>query len=136
MNKKRWKLIPVHQHSSIVMLLCLFIMGNYVVAQQVPITNTPTEEAISKVVSVYGIEADDYLINSKKVQSVTFKAKKYPRQRVGWNVPDIFYYVGGPIFFILLIRVIAHFITFFEEERKDELKKSLREELVKESDHS
>lgn len=122
-------------HQVVITTLFFSIMGHIGIAQEVPAKPTQAEEPASKVVSVYGIEADDYLTHSKKVETVTFKAKKYPRQRVGWHVPDIFYYVGGPIFFLLLIRVIAHFITSLEEERKEELKKSLREELVKESDN-
>ena len=106
-------------------------MGHIGIAQEVSATNTQAKEPASKVVSVYGIEADDYLTHSKKVETVTFKAKKYPRQRVGWNVPDIFYYVGGPIFFLLLIRVIAHFITSLEEERKEELKKAYGKSWLK-----
>lgn len=122
-------------HQVMITMLFFSIMGHIGIAQEVPAKPTEAEKPASKVVSVYGIEADDYLTHSKKVETVTFKAKKYPRQRVGWNVPDVFYYVGGPIFFLLLIRVIAHFITSLEEERKEELKKSLREELVKESDN-
>ena len=122
-------------HQVVITTLFFSIMGHFGIAQEVPTKPTQVEEPASKVVAVYGIDVDDYLADSKKIESHTFKTKKYPRQRVGWNLPEVFYYLGGPIFFILLIRVIAHFITVLEEERKEELKKSLREELVKESDN-
>ena len=134
MKKIRWNRVTMYQQV-VITILFFSVMGHVGVAQQTSKTNTQAEKPASKVVSVYGIEADDYLTRSKKVESVTFKAKKYARQRAGWSVPDVFYYVGGPIFFILLIRVIAYFITSLEEEHKEELKKSLREELVKESDN-
>ena len=125
--------VRLHQ---LLFLISVMLFGNFPAAIAQSSADAPISEASSnaKVVSVYGIEADDYLSAEKPAKAVTLKPKKYARYRVRWHIPDVFYYVGGPIFFILLIRIIAYFIAFFEEERREELKEGLREELEKESD--
>ena len=43
-------------------------------------------------------------------------------KRVKFELPDLFYFIGAPIFLIILLRVIAVYIKLFEEEREREIR--------------
>lgn len=71
---------------------------------------------------MYGIETDDYLPSQEKDISSTIRMNSYKSKRNNFNLPEAFYYIGAPVFLLILLRVIAIFIKIFEDERKDHLK--------------
>ena len=75
-----------------------------------------------KVTAVYGLSADDYLPSRE-----TARRHLRPRIRSGTShpsldLPDAFYFIGGPIFIILFLRVLVIFLNGFEEKRREELR--------------
>lgn len=76
----------------------------------------------AKVTAVYGVTADDYLPEKEHAAySDLKKPKKYRgTTRPIFDLPDVFYFVGGPIFLLILLRVLVIFIAGFEEKKKDE----------------
>jgi hypothetical protein len=79
---------------------------------------TPVVEP--KVTSVYGISADDYLLPSidakKQLRPNVRSASSHP----SFDLPDAFYFIGGPIFLLLFLRVLVIFLNGFEEKRREE----------------
>ena len=102
------------------MLICLSSKGSLA-------TNMTSDSSSSQSVAVYGLDSADYLTSLETVQSNKNSKKKYARHRVSFHLPDSFYFIGAPIFLIILLRIIAIFIRLFEEERKEEIK----EEAIK-----
>ena len=86
-------------------------------------SDTPSSESVA----VYGLDSADYLTSLNTVQTTQQSKKKYTRQRALFRLPDSFYFIGAPVFLIILLRIIAIFIRLFEEERKEEIK----EETIK-----
>ena len=80
----------------------------------------------SQTVAVYGLESADYLTSLETVQSTKESKKKYARGRVSFTLPDSFYFIGAPIFLIILLRIIAIFIRLFEDERTEEIKEEAK----------
>lgn len=81
-----------------------------------------SEGESTKVTAVYGVTADDYLPKKEQASySDLKKAKKYRgASRPIFDLPDAFYFIGGPIFLLILLRVLVIFIAGFEEKKKDE----------------
>ena len=84
-------------------------------------------EAEPKVTAVYGVSADDYLPTTDSARKHLRPNVRAPGSRPSLDLPDAFYFVGGPIFFILFLRVIVIFLNGFEETRKEELRTVARE---------
>ncbi|MEN7972554.1 MAG: hypothetical protein ABFR47_01835 [Verrucomicrobiota bacterium] len=81
--------------------------------QPAKVPSEPREEA--KVTAVYGLSSDDYLSAAKP-------ARKQPKvrgrvSRPSLDLPDAFYYVGGPIFLLLFLRIVVIFLRTYEEKR-------------------
>ena len=79
-------------------------------------------EPRAEVTAVYGVTADDYLTPQEQP---SYEELKKARKRRGssrpiFDLPDVFYFIGGPIFLLILLRVLVIFIAGFEEKRKDE----------------
>lgn len=78
----------------------------------------------SRVTAVYGISADDYL--PAKTKAVLRKELRPDvrgaRSRPAFDLPDAFYFIGGPIFLLLFLRVLVIFLNGFEEKRREELR--------------
>ena len=102
------------------MLICLSSQGSLA-------TNKTSFTPSSQNVAVYGLDSADYLTSVETVKTTQQSKKKYSRRRAFFQLPDSFYFIGAPVFLIILLRIIAIFIRLFEEERKDEIK----EEAVK-----
>ena len=83
-------------------------------------TPSPTKEP--RVTAVYGVTADDYLPRTettrRPVRPVERKAASHP----SFDLPDAFYFIGGPVFILLFLRVLVTFLNEFEEKRKEELR--------------
>lgn len=95
------------------MLLAPAIVG----AQQKAVEGESTQ-----VTAVYGVTADDYLPAKKQASYDDLKKPKKYRgaSRPIFDLPDAFYFIGGPIFLLILLRVLVIFIAGFEEKKKDE----------------
>ena len=102
------------------LLMCLSSKGSLA-------TNMTSVSPSSQSVAVYGLDSADYLKSLEMVQSTKMSKKKYTRHRAAFQLPDSFYFIGAPIFLIILLRIIAIFIRLFEDERKEEIK----EEAIK-----
>ena len=102
------------------LLICLSSQGSLA-------TNITSVPPSSETVAVYGLDSADYLTSIETVKTTQQLKKKYSRRRAFFQLPDSFYFIGAPVFLIILLRIIAIFIRLFEEKRKDEIK----EEAVK-----
>ncbi|MEE9369527.1 MAG: hypothetical protein V3V05_11795 [Pontiella sp.] len=107
-------------------LLCMPLTG---FAQQedagiAPMLSTePIKEAPrAKVTAVYGVTADDYLPSTDSVRQHLRPNVRRAASHPSFDLPDAFYYIGGPIFLIILLRVLVIFLNGFEEKRKEELR--------------
>ena len=82
-------------------------------------------QAPPKVTSVYGITADDYLPSVKELARKHLRPQMdFESSRPRFDLPDAFYYIGGPIFLILFLQVIVIFLNIFDEMRKEEQRKA------------
>ena len=80
---------------------------------------TPGEQEKSAVTAVYGVTADDYLPEHTVADYVQPKTRR-AASRPSFDLPDAFYFIGGPIFLLILLRVLVIFLNGFEEKRKEE----------------
>ena len=101
--------------ASFLMLICFASQGSLA-------TNMTSDAPSYESVAVYGLDSADYLTSLNTVQKTQQSKKKYIRRRAFFQLPDSFYFIGAPIFLIILLRIIAIFIRLFEEERKEEIK--------------
>ena len=85
-------------------------------------TNMTSISSSSETVAVYGLQSADYLKSLETVHSTKEFKKKYARRRALFQLPDSFYFIGAPVFLIILLRIIAIFIRLFEDERTEEIK--------------
>ena len=83
--------------------------------------------AKSKVTAVYGISADDYLPTTESARKHLRPKVRSRKSRPSLDLPDAFYFIGGPIFLFLFLRVLVIFLNGFEEKRKEELRTVSRE---------
>ncbi len=88
-----------------------------------PVAGAKTEQA--KVTAVYGISADDYLPSTdalkKQARSNVRSAASHP----AFDLPPAFYFIGGPIFILLFLRVLVLFLNGFEEKRREEQRQAV-----------
>jgi len=80
------------------------------------------ETAKPAVTAVYGVTADDYLPQNKYEEARRHLRPNLRRasSRPAFDLPDGFFFIGGPIFLLILLRVLVIFINGFEEKRKEE----------------
>jgi len=77
-----------------------------------------------EVISVYGISADDYL---PSIETLKKQARPKVRSSVShpsFDLPDAFYFIGGPVFILIFLRVLVIFLNGFEEKRREEQRKA------------
>lgn len=104
--------------------LAVFILGITVsiCAQEggaLSIDAQPVEKE-SAVTAVYGVTADDYLPAPESRAENKLNPKVRGGGRQSFDLPDAFYFIGGPIFILILLRVLVIFLNGFEEKRKEE----------------
>ena len=80
---------------------------------------SPTEPD-PKVTSVYGISSDDYLPSVETARKTLRPQIRRSTSRPSFDLPDAFYFIGGPIFLILFLRILIIFLNGFEEKRIEE----------------
>ena len=73
-----------------------------------------------KVTAVYGVSADDYLPSVAAAKKILRPAVRSTSSRPSFDLPDAFYFIGGPIFLLLFLRVLVIFLNGFEEKRREE----------------
>ncbi|MDF7825280.1 hypothetical protein P4B35_14745 [Pontiellaceae bacterium B12227] len=79
------------------------------------------QQAPKKVTAVYGVTADDYLPEDEfSAQDYLKPQTRRAPSRPGFDLPDAFYFIGGPVFLLILLRVLVIFLNGFEEKRKEE----------------
>jgi len=91
------------------------------------IEGTPVEQNEPKVTAVYGVSADDYLPAKTVARKHLRPEVQSSKRRPDFNLPEVFYFVGGPVFIFLFLRVLVIFLNGFEEKRKEELRTVARE---------
>lgn len=94
---------------------------------EVPVAAEPANET-PKVTAVYGAGSEDYL----PLQDARRQFRPDIRRsssRASFNLPDAFYYIGAPVFLIMLMRVLVIFINGFEEQRREELNVAASEHM-------
>jgi len=82
-------------------------------------TKTTTEEP--RVTAVYGVSADDYLPSVELAQRRVRPKVRAPASRPSLDLPDAFYFIGGPVFLLLFLRVLVIFLNGFDEKRKEDM---------------
>jgi len=75
-----------------------------------------------KVTAVYGVSADDYLPRVESARNRLRPKVRTHASRPSFDLPDAFYFIGGPIFLLLFLRILVIFLNGFEEKRKEELR--------------
>jgi hypothetical protein len=91
------------------------------------IEGTPIQKDEPKVTAVYGMSADDYLPATTVARKHLRPKVQTNRSRPAFNLPEAFYYIGGPVFIFLFLRVLVIFLNGFEEKRREELRTVARE---------
>lgn len=114
-------------------VVCLALLPLEGMAQRTNVTamlsTEPAKAPVSKVTAVYGISADDYL---PTVESAKRQLRPQVRKHAShptFDLPDAFYFIGGPIFLLLFLRVLVIFLNGFEEKRKEEQRAVAREAM-------
>jgi hypothetical protein len=81
-----------------------------------------------KVTAVYGLSADDAPLSldtlKKRARPNIRSAASHP----SFDLPDAFYFIGGPIFILLFLRVLVIFLNEFEEKSREEQRKAKLED--------
>lgn len=79
------------------------------------------QEQTKKVTAVYGVTADDYLPTPEYSADEYLRPKtRRAASRPSFDLPDAFYFIAGPVFLLILLRVLVIFLNGFEEKRKEE----------------
>ena len=90
-------------------------------------TETTTEEP--RVTAVYGISADDYLPTAESARNQLRPKIRRSASRPAFDLPDAFYFIGGPIFILLFLSILIIFLNGFEERRRAEMRAAARETM-------
>jgi hypothetical protein len=111
------------------LVLMILILPGVVLAQQeedgiepMLSTSVEEEEKSPKVTVVYGVTADDYLPAKEVARRHLRPNVRKAATRPNFDLPDAFYFIGGPVFLLILLRVLVIFINGFEEKRKEEMR--------------
>jgi hypothetical protein len=81
---------------------------------------SPVSASKPKVTSVYGISADDYLPSVEMARKTLRPNVRRTTSKPSFDLPDAFYFIGGPVFLLLFLRVLVIFLNGFEEKRREE----------------
>ncbi len=81
-----------------------------------------TANADAQVTRVYGASSVN-LLPARDIETARRHLRpniRAPRSRPAFDLPDAFYFIGGPIFLLLFLRVLVIFLNGFEEKRREE----------------
>ena len=113
----------------VLLLAGLFAMvahGNEPATNSVdPMLDTTTQEKVARVTAVYGVTSDDYLPeiagNEMRSSSGRHKSRAY-NYYASAPLPRAVYFLGGPVFLLVLFYLIVKFIEGFERKREEEMR--------------
>jgi len=83
----------------------------------------------TRVTAVYGLGAEDYLPMKESARRQLRPHLRESGSRVAFDLPDAFYFIGGPVFLLIFLRVLVIFLNGFEEARKEEMRLAASEHL-------
>ena len=109
----------------LILTILLVIVSSPARAQKAevePMLSTEPEQPAepAKVTAVYGVTAEDYLPSVETARKHLRPNVRTPASRPSFDLPDAFYFIGGPVFLMLLLRVLVIFLNGFEEKRREE----------------
>lgn len=94
------------------------------------VVSTPVkEEKPARVTSVYGVTADDYLPTMETARQELRPSVRRSSSRPSFDLPDSFYFIGGPVFLLIFLRVLVLFLNGFEEAREDERREAANQKI-------
>lgn len=73
----------------------------------------------AKMTVVYGVNTEDYLPLKEVARRHLRPGLRSSISHPTFNLPDAFYYIGGPVFLLIFLRVLVIFLNGFEEKRKE-----------------
>ena len=88
-----------------------------------PVEGAKTEQP--KVTSVYGVSTDDYLPSIDALKKQARPNVRSTASHPAFDLPSAFYFIGGPIFILLFLRVLVIFLNEFEEKRREEQRQAV-----------
>jgi len=94
--------------------------------------NKAQQENATKVTAVYGVGSDDYLPMKEEARRHLRPNVRESRSHPSFDLPDAFYFIGGPVFLLLLLRVLWMFLNEFDETRRAEQNLAASERLAEE----
>ena len=112
-------------------IMCFVLLLNCLADIQNDAQNT-IETSAQDIIEVYKSNPN-FLPSGDKIKETEIVSKiNNHKQRVSFNLPDAFYFIGAPIFLFILLRLVATFIQLFEDERNKDLKKqSFNDDKIK-----
>ena len=84
---------------------------------------------IQSVTAVYGVNADDYLPVKEQARRQLRPKMREKTSRASFDLPDAFYFIGGPVFILIFLRVLVIFLNGFEETRRQEMRMAASDHL-------
>lgn len=87
----------------------------------------PAEDAQSQVTAVYGVSGEDFIPAREMAKKSLRPNVRTPSSRPSFDLPDAFYFIGGPIFLLIFLRVLVIFLNGFEEKRREEMRSAANE---------
>jgi hypothetical protein len=118
--------MKILRHIFVILLVCIPLQGVAEDSDGPALLDVgiPEDQAAegSRVTAVYGISADDYLPVKQVARKSLRPRVRRPRSRPAFDLPDAFYFIGGPIFLLLFLRVLVIFLNGFEEKRREEMR--------------
>ncbi|MCK4564911.1 MAG: hypothetical protein KAU94_09585 [Verrucomicrobia bacterium] len=88
-----------------------------------PVAGAKTEQPT--VTAVYGVSADDYLPSIDALKRQARPNVRSAASHPAFDLPSAFYFIGGPIFILLFLRVLVIFLNGFEEKRREEQRQAV-----------
>ncbi len=80
--------------------------------------NAPTP----KVTAVYGVSSDDFLPSQNERPMYQGKQVRKSRSHSSFDLPDAFYYIGGPVLILVFLCLLATILDELEQRRRDEMR--------------
>ena len=80
----------------------------------------PQSEEVKSVTAVYGVGVDDYLPPKEVARQYLRPNVRSRKSRPAFDLPDAFFFIGGPVFLVIFIRILVIFLNGFEEKRREE----------------
>jgi len=103
------KALAVTAYMALIFTTCMPVMSQ-TSAVQSAIEIEDHEEKKANVTAVYGIVADDYLPQEQVVSEELDPRRVGHQIRPSFNLPEIFYIIGIPVFFYLFFKILITFL--------------------------